>query len=421
MRRTTRTTLATSLLAVGALGLAACSGSGFDAETSSASTDTTPAASDSPLTMLIGSSGDAETTAVMDTVAAWSDSSGTEATVNVASDLNQELSQGFAAGTPADVFYLSTDALPGYAANGSLYAYGDQMDNADDFYPSLVKNFTYDGKLYCAPKDFSTLALVINTDAWAAAGLSDADIPTDWVSLEAAATKLTTADQVGLSFGPEYQRLGVFMAQAGGGLISDDGTKAIIDSPENLEALTFVQKMLKDGVLKYPSDIDTGWGGEAFGSGKAAMTIEGNWIVGAMNNDYPTLKYSVVELTKGSAGQGTLQFTNCWGISADSKNQAAAVELVKYLTGTDQQLAFAKAFGVMPSIASAGDGFRTQFPAQSAFLDSATFAVGMPTLQGSSDVITDFNGKIASLASGDPKAILAAEQTNMQAAIDAKG
>jgi len=270
MRRTTRTTLATSLLAVGALGLAACSGSGFDAETSSASTDTTPAASDSPLTMLIGSSGDAETTAVMDTVAAWSDSSGTEATVNVASDLNQELSQGFAAGTPADVFYLSTDALPGYAANGSLYAYGDQMDNADDFYPSLVKNFTYDGKLYCAPKDFSTLALVINTDAWAAAGLTDADIPTDWVSLEAAATKLTTADQVGLSFGPEYQRLGVFMAQAGGGLISDDGTKAIIDSPENLEALTFVQKMLKDGVLKYPSDIDTGWGGEAFGSGKAA-------------------------------------------------------------------------------------------------------------------------------------------------------
>ena len=421
MRRTTRTTLATSLLAVGALSLAACSGSGFDAATSSASSGTTPAASSSPLTMLIGSSGDAETTAVKDTVAAWSASSGTEATVNVASDLNQELSQGFAAGTPADVFYLSTDALAGYAANGSLYPYGDQLDNTSDFYPSLVQNFTYDGKLYCAPKDFSTLALVINTDDWAAAGLTDADLPTDWASLEAVATKLTTADHVGLSFGPEYQRLGVFMAQAGGGLISEDGTKAIIDSPQNLEALTFVQKMLTDGVLKYPSDIDTGWGGEAFGSGKAAMTIEGNWIVGAMKNDYPAIKYSVAELPKGSSGQGTMQFTNCWGISADSKNQAAAVDLVKYLTGTDQQLGFAKAFGVMPSIASAGDGFRTQFPAQAAFLDSATFAVGMPTLQGASDVITDFNGKIAGLATGDPKAVLSAEQTNMQAAIDAKG
>lgn len=422
MRRTTRTTLATSLLALGALSLAACSGgSGFDAATSPATTGTTPAASTSPLTMLIGSSGDAETTAVTETVAMWSASSGTKATVTVASDLNQELSQGFAAGTPADVFYLSTDALAGYAANGSLYPYGDKLDSATDFYPSLVKNFTYDDKLFCAPKDFSTLALVINTDYWAAAGLTDADIPTDWTSLEAAATKLTTADHVGLSFGPEYQRLGVFMAQAGGGLISEDGTTAVIDSPQNLEALTFVQKMLKDGVLKYPSDIDTGWGGEAFGSGKAAMTIEGNWIVGAMKNDYPDAKYSVVELPKGPAGQGTLQFTNCWGISADSKNQAAAVELVKYLTGTDQQLGFAKAFGVMPSIASAGDGFRTQFPAQSAFLDSAAFAVGMPTLKGSSDVITDFNGKIASLATGDPKAILAGAQANMQAAIDAKG
>ena len=28
------------------------------------------------------------------------------------------------------------------------------------------------------------------------------------------------------------------------------------------------------------SDLDAGWGGEAFGTGKAAMTIEGNWING---------------------------------------------------------------------------------------------------------------------------------------------
>lgn len=30
-----------------------------------------------------------------------------------ASDLNQQLSQGFASGSPADLFYLSTDALAG--------------------------------------------------------------------------------------------------------------------------------------------------------------------------------------------------------------------------------------------------------------------------------------------------------------------
>ena len=45
--------------------------------------------------------------------------------------------------------------------------------------------------------------------------------------------------------------------------------------------------------LKFPKRVDSGWGGEAFGKGKAAMTIEGNWIEGALKSDYPNVKYAV--------------------------------------------------------------------------------------------------------------------------------
>jgi len=417
-----RTALPLALLTTGALTLTACGGgSGFDEDADTGGGgDETPAET-SELTLLIGSSGDSETDAVTAAVDAWALESGIDATVTVASDLNQELSQGFAAGSPPDVFYQSTDQLAGYASNGSLWAYGSELASADDFYPSLVENFTYDGELFCAPKDFSTLALVINTDAWAAAGLTDADVPTDWDGLAAAAAALTTDTQVGLSFGPEYQRLGVFMAQAGGGLISQDGTTAIADSPENLEALTYVQQMLVDGVLAFPSAIDSGWGGEAFGSGRAAMTIEGNWIMGALRNDYPDVPFLVAELPAGPAGQGTLQFTNCWGIAADSPNQQAALELVEFLTSTEQQAGFAEAFGVMPSVLSAGDDFRTAFPDQVAFLDSAEFAIGMPTVQGASDVIGDLNGQIEGLATADLAGLLTSVQTNMQAVLDSAG
>ncbi|WP_024288096.1 extracellular solute-binding protein [Cellulomonas sp. KRMCY2] len=425
MHRPARSTLLTALLATSALTLTACGGGGFDddepATTDDSTSDGASAGDGASLTLLIGSSGDAETDAVNAAVAAWSAESGVEATVNVASDLNQELSQGFAAGSPPDVFYQSTDQLAGYASNGSLLPYADELGTADDFYPSLVENFTYDGEFYCAPKDFSTLALIINEDAWAAAGLTDADIPADWEGLAAAAQALTTDGQVGLSFGPEYQRLGVFMAQAGGGLVSEDGTEAIADSPENLEALTFVQQMLTDGVLAYPSAIDSGWGGEAFGSGRAAMTIEGNWIVGAMKNDFPDINYLVTELPAGPAGKGTLQFTNCWGIASDSPDQDAALKLVEYLTATEQQAAFAEAFGVMPSVESAGADFRTAYPDQVAFLDSAEFAVGMPNAQGASDVIGDFNGQIEGLATADLQAMLGSVQTNMQAVLDSAG
>ena len=150
-RRNSRWLIGAGLTVVGALTLSACgSGSGFS-DTPAAGGELTSDSSQG-LNILIGSSGDAETASVKSAVAAWSDSSGTDAEVNVASDLNQQLAQGFAAQKPADVFYLSTDALAGYASNGSLLPYGDDLANKDDFYPSLVSAFTYDGDFYCAPR-----------------------------------------------------------------------------------------------------------------------------------------------------------------------------------------------------------------------------------------------------------------------------
>jgi multiple sugar transport system substrate-binding protein len=394
------------------LGLSACGGgSGFeDTEGGGAEQDTS-----SPLTVLIGSSGDAETNAVNDAVAAWAEESGTEAEVIVASDMNQQLSQGFSSGDPADVFYLSADALAGYASNGSLLAYADELENKDDFYPSLVQAFTYEDQFYCAPKDFSTLQLVINTAMWEEAGLTDADIPTTWDELASVAEQLTDDDTVGLVIGPEYQRVGAFMAQAGSNLMNDDNTEATANSAENLEALEYVQQQLQAGSFAFAPDVDAGWGGEAFGTQKSAMTIEGNWITGAMNVDYPDVDYTVAELPEGPAGKGTLQFTNCWGIAADSDNQEGARGLVEYLTATEQQLSFSQAFGVMPSVQSAADQWSSENEALVPFLNGAEYANTPPTLQGSADVVADFNAQISSLKDGDPAAILDSAQSNLEA------
>ncbi|WP_431795365.1 sugar ABC transporter substrate-binding protein [Microbacterium enclense] len=395
-----------ALLATGALTLTAC-GSGFSDSGSAEES------SGGSLSVLIGSSGDAETQAVEDAVAAWSEQSGVEAQVQVANDLPQQLSQGFAAGSPPDVFYLAPEALAGYAANGSIAAYGDELANKDDFYPSLVENFTVDDQFFCAPKDFSTLALIINTDLWSAAGLTDADIPTTWDELASVAQKLTVDGRVGLAFGAEYQRVGAFMAQAGGGLLTDGAATA--DSAANVEALQYVKTHLADGTFAFASDVGAGWGGEAFGTQSAAMTIEGNWITGALTADYPDVQYTVAELPAGPGGKGTLQFTNCWGMAADSANQENARSLVEYLTGTDQQLAFSEAFGPMPSIESAADAWSSANPDLAAFLAGAEYAQFPPNIAGAADVITDFNAQLESLKTGDPQSILATVQGNLEA------
>lgn len=316
----------------------------------------------------------------------------------------------------ADLFYLSTDQIAGFASNGSLQAYGDQLSNKDDFYPSLVENFTVDDTFYCAPKDFSTLALVINSQMWAEAGLTDADIPQSWEDLASVARTLTTADHVGLAFGAEFQRLGTFMAQAGGGLVKDGA--AIADDEANVDALEYVKTHLADGTFAYAKDVGAGWGGEAFGKGSAAMVIEGNWITGALENDFGSIEYTVAELPAGPGGQGTLQFTNCWGMAADSPNQQAALDLVEYLTSADSQLEFSRAFGPMPSIKSAADAWTADNAALAPFLAGADYAQFPPNQDGAADVIADFNAQLESLKTAEPTEILDSVQSNLEAIVE---
>jgi len=386
--------------------LAACSSPGDDG-----------AVTGQKLEILIGTSGDAETAAVQAAADAWGEENDSEVEVVVASDLSQQLSQGFAGDAAPDLFYMSWDQFSNYASKRYLEPYASELPNAGDFYPALVDTFTYDGDFTCAPKDFSTLGLIINTDKWAEAGLTDADVPTDWDSLAAAAEKLTTGDTVGLSFGLEYARLGVFMNQAGGSLVSEDGTEVTADSAENLAGLEYVQKLHDDGVLKWPAEIEAGWGGEALGAGKAAMVIEGPWIKG-IAADFPDTKYTAYELPAGPGGKGTFTFTNCWGIPQGSDTADAAQSLVEYLTGDDQQMAFADAFGVIPSTEAAAATYAEKYPENASFVAGAEYALSPVNFAGSAAVISDFNAQLEGLVGGDAKGILASLQKELQSALD---
>ncbi len=411
------TTAAVAACLTGVLALAACGGGGgFDSGADSGATQPT-ASGPVTLKFMITSNGPADVKLQQDTVKAWETKTGNKVEVIAASDINQQLTQGFAAGSPADVFFTDANVFPTYAKAGNMLAYGDQLDMKSDFYEGLVKTFTYDDKFYCAPKDFSTLALIINTDMWTKAGLTDADVPKTWADLETVSKKLTTGGVKGLVIGDTRDRVGAFMKQAGGWIANADQTQMTADTPENLAGLQEVQKLLASGSAAYPKSVDSGWGGEAIGKGKAAMTIEGNWIKGAVKNDFPDLKWKAFELPEGPQGKGTLSFTQCYGIASVSKNQAAAIDLVKYLSTAEPALALAKGLGVMPSLKSAADGYKAAFPDEAAFLAGAEYAQGPVTVAGMDPVLKDFDTQLQGLPGADPKAMLARLQKNGQAAL----
>jgi multiple sugar transport system substrate-binding protein len=395
-----------------ALMLAGC-GDSFDEPAGGGSTDQKV----DKLTVMIGSSGPAETKVYQDAAAAYQAKSGTTVEIIAAQDLVQQLGQGFAGGNPPDVFYVDPTKFQEYAKAGALHPYGDQVPDAADFFESLRQTYTYEDKLYCLPKDYGALALVINTDAWKQAGLTDADVPTTWDQLSTVAAKLTTAGKVGLGFTAEHARVGAFMVQSGGWLMNDDNTQVTADTPENLRALEYVKGNLAKGSFAYASTLGTGWGGEALGKGKAAMTIEGPWIVGALKADFPAVKWRATELPAGPAGKGTLSFSNCWGVAAKSRSTSQAVDLVKFLSSADQQKAAAAAFGPTPSRQSLKAWNDQRAPEQIAFAAGVDYAKGPVPLPGFESVMKDFTSQLETLKTGDPKAILSRLQRNGEAAL----
>ena len=366
------------------------------------------------LTALIGSSGPAETNAVNVAAGAFEKKTGIKVNVIVASDLGQQLAQGFASGNPPDVFYLGNDQVATYAKAGDL-APLDKLKNVKEFYPSLKAAYTFNGHLYAAPKDFSTLGLVINTASWKSAGLTAKNYPKTWAQLSSVAKKLTRNGQVGLCTNPEFHRLGVFMIENGGWLVSANGKKATVNSPANVQAFNYVKTMLGNGSMKLTNQLGVGWGGEGFGKKMCAMTIEGNWIAGAMKNDYPSVGYKVVQLPRGPKGQGTLQYDGGWGLAAASKNKPDAMKLISWLTNKSIEMGMAKAFGVMPSIMSARKQWLKVYPQWSSFLAGADYSKSIPPVPGISTVLGDFNQQLQALPNTSPKAILDRVNTELQA------
>ena len=381
------------------------------------------------INFMIASSGTAETNADKAAATAWGKQTGNKVNIINSSNLTLQLTEGFAGGSPPDVFYGETPLFESMAKQGQLLDSGNLITTSNSFYPSLVSAFSYNHSFYCVPKDSSTLAIEINTADWKAAGLTNADLPTTWAKLANDAKVLTKGKVTGLVVSASLDRLGAFFAEAGGSYMNVNRTAFTFDSPQNIQALTYIQGLAKAGYLKFASQVDAGWGGQAIGDGSAAMTVEGNWIIGAMQSTYPKINYEVVPMPAGPSGHhGTLVFTNCWGIAASSKYTAADVSFVKYLASASQQLKFADAFGVMPSRPSVATQWAAEHttavatgptgtPNVSAFVQGDAYAlpqvatIGFPTVQAS------FESQILGLSNGssNPKQMLQQLQTNAEA------
>jgi sn-glycerol 3-phosphate transport system substrate-binding protein len=195
----------------------------------------------------------------------------------------QKIQAAKLAGTLPDVAVTEISSVPVLAALGAAQPLDELIAGSGGkqflarFWPSMLLNCVYDGRVYGVPFQRSTPVMYYNKDAFAEAGLDPEKPPLTWDELASAAQKLTRREgdrtaRWGLELPLEaFNWFYYALAYANGGeTLSADGTKVLWDQPKNLEALQFWY----DLVNKYKATpAYTPWndGAQEFVAGKTAM------------------------------------------------------------------------------------------------------------------------------------------------------
>ena len=211
-----------------------------------------------------------------------------------------------------------------------------------------VSGHLVDGKVYYTDYGLMTATMYYNTDMWAAAGLTEADIPTTWDEFREVAKKLTIRDengdlvQAGFSYngGIQGDVLGM-QYQYGQNLFNEDGTGNIAENDVLKKCVEIYAQMVADGTLVEVTDWDQYIA--SMNDGKAAGVINGCWIMSSVQAaEDQSGKWAIVDMPKLDGIDGATNYANCggasWAVSSNCKNTALAFDFLKSTFGSSVEL-----------------------------------------------------------------------------------
>jgi len=195
----------------------------------------------------------------------------------------QKIQAAKLAGALPDVAVTEISSVPVLGALGAAQPLDDLVAAEggnkflDKFWPSMLLNCTYGGKIYGIPFQRSTPVMYYNKEAFQEVGLDPEKPPLTWDEMVVAAQRLTKRDgdrvvRWGLELPLEaFNWFYYALVYANGGeSLSADGTRVLWDQPKPLASLQFWH----DLVNKYKvTPAYTPWndGPQEFAAGKAAM------------------------------------------------------------------------------------------------------------------------------------------------------
>lgn len=289
-------------------------------------------------------------------------------------ELTKQFTIGLVADKLPDIGVVDNPDMASFASMGLFTDITDKvnsLDYKDQYYAGPLSSCSLNGKYYGLPFGSNDLGLFYNKEMFDAAGIQP---PNNWDELKIAAKKLTQGDTYGLAIAAPKNEEGTFQYLPW--LLSTGAKFNEVGSQNGINALQYLTDLIKDGSMNKEvinwtqNDLE-----KQFVTNKAAMIIDGPWILDTIKKDAPNLKYGIVKIPKDKIYSSDLGGEN-WGI-IKGHHEEAAWEFIKFTQQKDIMLKYTTAFNYIPArkdVAESNEAI-TKDPVMKQFLDELEYAM----------------------------------------------
>jgi multiple sugar transport system substrate-binding protein len=284
-------------------------------------------------------------------------------------------------------------AETGVALNLSPYLRRDDELKLDDFAPTMLVLGRYpqpDGDVYMLPRAMDVMLIFFNRDLFKQLQIPEPTAEWTWPQFYEVSRKLTAksgsgpAERYGAGFQYDsplwYQN---FIYAEGGKYVSDDGSKATLDTAEAIRGMKLAWDGVKEGIF-IPLSEQKAMGGaaNAFGLGKIGLLAGARWAVPGLRGN-AKFDWDPVVMPKGSVRRAANSGTIGYSLAGTTKTPDEAWGLLRFIYSPQGMEVLAKSYGVVPPVKQLYDSpvWRSLPPPPKntqPFIDASTDAVFVP-------------------------------------------
>lgn len=275
--------------------------------------------------------------------------------VHIPQNYFQKIHLLFASNLAPDVIFINNLYLPIYANAGVLEKL-PLNPQKNIFFKQSLDALSYKGNLYAIPRDVSNLVVFYNKDLFKKYNVALPNKYWTFNDFLAIAKKLTKdtnhdgrTDIWGISFEEDLYFYMPYLMSEGGGVLSDDLKKLIINTPQSKKGLQFYTDLRnKYNVAPKASQSASATMAQLFLQGKLAMHLSGRWLVPKYSTD-AKFNWGVINFPRGDKGSVVAMDASGWAIAKNSKHKKEAERLIEYLSSKKSIEKFDKSGLIVPA------------------------------------------------------------------------